>query len=93
MTEGSISAENPNDDEDLDPENISIGHPQNYYVEEDEKFLNTLITNCEPILSQIVSKFDHFNDINSIERAFEQQKGTLNHNQAGGMYGESSDED
>lgn len=67
MTEGSISAENPNED----PDNISIGHPQNYYVEEDEKFLNTLITNCEPILSQIVSKFDHFNDINSIEKAFE----------------------
>ena len=60
---------NPNSDED-DP--IVIGKQQTYYVEENEKFLNLLISNCAPILKQIVSKFDKFNRINSIEKAFEQ---------------------
>jgi len=32
-----------------------------------------LISNCAPILRQIVNKFDRFNKINGIEQAFEQQ--------------------
>jgi len=48
-----------------------IGKQQTYYVEENEKFLNLLISNCEPILSEIVSKFDQFNQLNHIEQAFE----------------------
>ena len=34
---------------------IIIGKQQTYYVEENEKFLNLLISNCEPILGQIVN--------------------------------------
>lgn len=64
-----------------------IGKQQTYYVEENEKFLNLLISNCEPILSQIVNKFDRFNKINSIEQAFEQQAGTVK-----AMYGDDSEE-
>ena len=60
-----------------------IGKQQTYYVEENEKFLNLLISNCEPILSEIVSKFESFNKLNHIETAFEQQQGA---NQ--GLYGE-----
>ena len=54
-------------------EPIIIGKQQTYYVEENERFLDLLITNCEPILGQIVNKFDKFNNINGIEGAFEQQ--------------------
>ena len=50
---------------------IIIGKQQTYYVEENEKFLNLLISNCEPILGQIVNQFDRFNKINGIEQAFE----------------------
>ncbi len=32
-----------------------------------------LISNCEPILNEIVSKFDNFNKINKISGAFEHQ--------------------
>jgi hypothetical protein len=48
------------------------GKQPTYYVEENEKFLNMLISNCEPILNEIVSKFDNFNKINKIEQSFEQ---------------------
>ena len=48
-----------------------VGKQQTYYVEENEKFLNLLISNCEPILSEITSKFDNFNKLNHIEQAFE----------------------
>lgn len=48
------------------------GKQPTYYVEENEKFLNLLISNCEPILNEIVSKFDSFNRINKIESAFDQ---------------------
>ena len=51
---------------------VILGKQQTYYVEENEKFLNLLISNCEPILNKIVSKFDKFNKINGIEQAFEQ---------------------
>lgn len=49
------------------------GKQPTYYVEENEKFLNLLISNCEPILSEIVFKFDSFNKLNKIETAFEQR--------------------
>lgn len=32
-----------------------------------------MISNCEPILGEIVSKFNNFNKINKIETAFEHQ--------------------
>ena len=35
-----------------------------YYVEENERILNLLITNCEPILSEMVASVDHFNTYN-----------------------------
>ena len=62
---------NPNSASD-EEDPIIIGKQQTYYVEENEKFLNLLTGNCEPILSQIVNKFDRFNKINAIEQAFEQ---------------------
>jgi len=60
---------NQHSDED---EPIIIGKQATYYVEENERFLNLLISNCEPILRQLVNKFDQFNKINRIEKAFEQ---------------------
>jgi hypothetical protein len=39
------NASNPNQEEP-----IIIGKQQTYYVEENERFLDLLITNCEPIL-------------------------------------------
>jgi hypothetical protein len=54
-----------------DEEIFLSGKQPTYYVEENEKFLNLLISNCEPILGEIVSKFDNFNKINKIESAFE----------------------
>jgi hypothetical protein len=42
------------------------GKRTSYYVEENERILNLLITNCEPILSEIVSQVNHFNTYNSI---------------------------
>jgi hypothetical protein len=54
-----------------DEEIFLSGKQPTYYVEENEKFLNLLISNCEPILNEIVSKFDNFNKINKISAAFE----------------------
>jgi len=34
----------------VDMEKDSLGRRTSYYVEENEKLLNLLITNCEPIL-------------------------------------------
>jgi hypothetical protein len=42
-----------------------------YYVEENEKLLNVLITNCEPILSEIGSLIDHFNSYNGIQKVID----------------------
>lgn len=42
-----------------------------YYVEENERILNLLITNCEPILSEMVANIDHFNTYNHIQRVVE----------------------
>ena len=41
-----------------------------YYVEENEKMLNLLITNCEPILREISARFDQFNTYNNIHDGF-----------------------
>ncbi len=43
-----------------------VGKRVSYYVEENEKILNLLITNCEPILQEIVQLIDHFNSYNKI---------------------------
>jgi len=56
-----------------DEEIFLSGKQPTYYVEENEKFLNLLISNCEPILNEIVSKFDNFNNNNKMETAFEHQ--------------------
>lgn len=45
-----------------------FGRRTSYYVEENERILNLLITNCEPILQQIVNQVDHFNSYNKIQR-------------------------
>ena len=42
-----------------------------YYVEENEKILNLLITNCEPILSEMVVLIQHFNSYNNIQKVVE----------------------
>ena len=66
-------AENSKDKTNSNGEDMNqIGKAQTYYVEENEKFLNLLISNCEPILSEIVSKFTSFNQVNNIQKAFEQ---------------------
>lgn len=41
-----------------------------YYVEENEKLLNLLITNCEPILRELTTQIDLFNKINKITHGF-----------------------
>jgi len=40
-------------------------------VEENEQLLNVLITNCEPILSEIVALVDHFNSYNGIQKVID----------------------
>jgi hypothetical protein len=48
-----------------------------YYVEENEKILNLLITNCEPILSEIVQMVNHFNTYNKITKIIEKSETLL----------------
>lgn len=38
----------------MDADKDSLGKRTSYYVEENEKILNLLISNCEPILTEIV---------------------------------------
>lgn len=45
-----------------------------YYVEENESLLNLLITNCEPILSEIVSLVEHFNSYNGIMKVVDKSQ-------------------
>lgn len=47
----------------------NFGRRTSYYVEENEKILNLLITNCEPILSEIVQQITHFNTYNQIQKS------------------------
>ena len=47
------------------------GKRTSYYVEENERLLNLLITNCEPILSETVSQINHFNTYNKIQKVVE----------------------
>jgi hypothetical protein len=44
------------------------------YVEENEKMLNLLITNCEPILSEIGSLIEHFNTYNGIQKVIDKSQ-------------------
>ena len=44
------------------------GRRTSYYVEENERILNLLITNCEPILTEMVKQVNHFNTYNKISR-------------------------
>jgi len=41
-----------------------------YYVEENEKLLQLLITNCEPILNEMNKRFNEFNEFNNIWDGF-----------------------
>lgn len=58
-----------------------------YYVEENEKLLNILITNCEPILSEIASLIDHFNSYNGIQKVIEKSQLFSQPSSYGGMGG------
>lgn len=49
----------------------TIGKRTSYYVEENEKILNLLISNCEPILTEIVTQINHFNTYNKIDKVVE----------------------
>lgn len=51
-----------------------IGKRTSYYAEENEKLLNLLITNCEPILSEISGLIDHFNSYNGIQRVIDKSQ-------------------
>jgi hypothetical protein len=55
-------------------EDVNIKKTTSYYVEENEKLLNLLITNCEPILSEIVSLIDHFNSYNGIQKVIDKSQ-------------------
>ncbi len=59
--------EKPEEEEDL-------GKRTSYYAEENEKLLNLLITNCEPILSEIVGLVDHFNSYNRIQKVIDKSQ-------------------
>lgn len=65
---GTRSVEN----EPADPSNLV--KRTSYYVEENEKLLNLLITNCEPILSEIVHLIDHFNSYNGMHKVIEKSQ-------------------
>lgn len=60
----------------MDDEGENGGGKQrtSYYAEENEKLLNLLITNCEPILSELVTLIDHFNSYNNIHRVIEKSQ-------------------
>ena len=45
-----------------------------YYVEENEKLLNVLITNCEPILSELSLLINHFNSYNNIQKVIDKSQ-------------------
>jgi hypothetical protein len=50
--------------------NTGVSAQTPYYVEENEKLLNLLITNCEPILNEMSKRFDQFNEFNNIWDGF-----------------------
>lgn len=55
----------------IDSDKDLLGKRTSYYVEENEKILNLLITNCEPILTEMVSQINHFNSYNKIQKVIE----------------------
>lgn len=52
----------------------SLVKKTSYYVEENEKLLNLLITNCEPILSELVQLITHFNTYNGIQKVIDKSQ-------------------
>ena len=56
---------------------VLAGRRTSYYVEENEKILNLLITNCEPILSEIGTQVNHFNTYNKMARIIEKSEAVL----------------
>ena len=58
-------------------EAVLAGRRTSYYVEENEKILNLLITNCEPILSEIGAQVNHFNTYNKMARIIEKTEAVL----------------
>lgn len=65
----SKSDNNKSNMSDSDKEKDMLGSKRtSYYVEENERILNLLITNCEPILSEMVNQINHFNTYNQIQR-------------------------
>lgn len=55
-------------------EEETLDKKASYYAEENEKLINLLITNCEPILSELVSLIDHFNSYNGIHKVIEKSQ-------------------
>lgn len=54
-----------------DPDSNLNNKRTSYYVEENEKLLNLLITNCEPILQETVNLIDHFNSYNGMQKVID----------------------
>jgi hypothetical protein len=52
----------------------SLVKKTSYYVEENEKLLNVLITNCEPILSELSQLINHFNSYNKIQKVIDKSQ-------------------
>ncbi|CDW76372.1 UNKNOWN [Stylonychia lemnae] len=59
---------NNNDKSMTESDKDFLGKRTSYYVEENERILNLLITNCEPILTEMLSQIDHFNTYNKIQK-------------------------
>jgi len=57
--------------DDVEESSDFFGRRSSYYVEENERILKILTTNCEPILGELVSQVNHFNRYNHIEKAKE----------------------
>ena len=74
MLKNEASLENilsPNEGMDANQKSDNQAKRTSYYVEENEKLLNLLITNCEPILSELSNLIDHFNTYNGIQKVVE----------------------
>lgn len=58
----------PTEDDEVEDKHL-FGRRTSYYVEENDKILNILTTNCEPILATLVDQINHFNKYNKIDKA------------------------
>ena len=52
----------------------SLVKKTSYYVEDNDNHVNVLITNCEPILSELSSLIGHFNSYNSIQKVIDKSQ-------------------